>query len=98
MVDNLGDDMSAISWVSTVEGCLLSGVPLYDIEQNTQQSLMHLLATVFWCVCSSSSDPDSKKLEWVASRGFLGTLGPSKREGREGKDGEGRGEGEEEGR
>ena len=93
MVDNLADDMSAISWVSTVEGCLLSGVPLYDIEQNAQQSLMHLLATMFWFVCSSSSDSDSKKLEWVASRGFLGTLGPSKREGREGRSGGGRGEG-----
>ena len=39
---------------------------------------MHLLTTPFWCVRSSSSDSDCKKLECVASRGFLGTLGPSK--------------------
>ena len=90
MVYNIADDMSVISWVSTVEGCPLSRVPLYDIEQSTQPPLMHLLATVVRCVCSSSSDSDSKKLECVASRGFLGTLGPSKREGREGGSGEGR--------
>ena len=53
---------------------------------------MHLLTTPFWCVRSSSSDSDSKKLECVASRGFLGTLGPSKeRKEREVRRGEVRG-------
>ena len=53
---------------------------------------MHLLTTPFWCVRSSSSDSDSKKLECVASRGFLGTLGPSKeRKEREVRGGEVRG-------